>query len=139
MERDYLQWRAVDVNALRMAVAGVREHELVWIVSWNSERFLRARDGAFGLVGNGPYLVDGVDGGLHQVGVLSAKSGGWEDDYRGRIRGLPVRTAVDELHDALCEVVGARGHLDAVRALRRRLPVFSPAEAIQYVRAVGGR
>ncbi|WP_339152009.1 hypothetical protein WID27_08995 [Streptomyces sp. F41] len=60
-------------------------------------------------------------------------TGAWEDDYRSRIRGLPVRTAVDELHDALRAVATARGRLHAVRALRRKLPVLSPAEALAYV------
>ncbi|MGI5397014.1 YrhB domain-containing protein [Streptomyces sp. CA-251251] len=96
LERDYQRWRATGAEALRMAVADVEEHELVWIVSWTSEKFVRTRDPEFMLAGNGPYLVDRVDGGLHQVGVVSAVTGVWEDDYRARIRGLPVRTAVDE-------------------------------------------
>ncbi|MET7698655.1 hypothetical protein [Streptomyces sp. NPDC005485] len=31
---------------------------------------------------NGPYLIDRVDGGLHQIGVVSAVAGEWEADYR---------------------------------------------------------
>ena len=88
------------------------------------------------LIGNGPYLVDRVDGGLHQIGVVSAKTGAWETDYRARIRGLPVRTAVDDLHNALCGVAAARGRLHAVRTLRQRLPMLSPAEAVEYVSAL---
>ncbi|WP_411576528.1 YrhB domain-containing protein [Streptomyces mutabilis] len=136
LERDYQQWRAAGADALRMAVVDVEEHELVWIVSWTSERFVRTRNPEFMLGGNGPYLVDRVDGGLHRVGVVSAVTGEWEADYRARIRGLPVRTAVDDLHDALCEVTAARGRVHAVRTLRRRLPMFSPAEAIEYVSAL---
>ncbi|MCX4538409.1 YrhB family protein (plasmid) [Streptomyces sp. NBC_00841] len=136
LERDYQQWRAVSVDAMRMAVARVEEHELVWIVSWQSEEFVRTRNSGYMLVGNGPYLVDRVDGGLHQIGVVSAVTGEWEADYRARIRGLPVRTAVDDLHDALCGVAATRGHMHAVRTLRQRLPVLSPAEAIEYVSAL---
>ncbi|WP_037857883.1 YrhB domain-containing protein [Streptomyces sp. NRRL S-340] len=136
LERDYQQWRAAGEDALRMAVVSVKEHELVWIVFWTSEKFVRTRNPEFMLAGNGPYLVDRVDGGLHQVGVVSAVTGEWEADYRARIRGLPVRTAVDDLHDALCEVAAARGRMHAVRALRQRLPLFSPAEAIEYVSAL---
>ncbi|MDQ0846942.1 hypothetical protein QFZ68_006622 [Streptomyces sp. V1I6] len=89
------------------------------------------------LIGNGPYLVDRVDGGLHQIGVVSAVTGEWEADYRARIRGLPVRTtAVDDLHDALRGVAAARGRMHAVRTLRQRLPVLPPAEAIEYVNAL---
>lgn len=119
-----------------MAVVDVEEHELVWIVSWTSERFVRTRDPEFMLAGNGPYLVDRVDGGLHQVGVVSAVNWEWEDDYRARIRGLPVRTAVDDLHDLLREIASTRGRMHAVRTLRQRLPVLSPAEAIEYVSAL---
>ncbi|MEU9337052.1 YrhB domain-containing protein [Streptomyces sp. NPDC048290] len=136
LERDYQQWLAVGVGAVRMVVVDVEEHELVWIVFWNSAEFARTRNPAFMLVGNGPYLVDRVDGTLHQIGVVSAKIGAWEADYRARIRGLPVRTAVDELHDALREVATARGRMHAVRTLRQRLPVFSPGEAIEYVTAL---
>ncbi|WP_405864404.1 YrhB domain-containing protein [Streptomyces sp. NBC_00005] len=46
LERDYQQWRAVSVDAMRMAVVDVEEHELVWIVSWQSEGFVRTRNSA---------------------------------------------------------------------------------------------
>ncbi|MPY30040.1 hypothetical protein FNH09_01450 [Streptomyces adustus] len=134
LERDYQQWRAVSADAVRTVVLHVEEHELVWIVWWQSEEF--ARTGECMLLGTGPYLVDRVDGGLHEIGIVSAKTGAWEDDYRARIRGLPVRTAVDDLHDALCAVAATRGRMHAVRTLRQRLPVFSPAEAIEYVSAL---
>ena len=136
LERDYQQWRAVGVNATRMAVVRVEEHELVWIVSWQSEEFVRTRNPGHMLIGNGPPLVDRVDGGLHKIGVVSAVTGHWEADYRTRIRGLPVRTAVDDLHDALRGVAATRGRMHAVRTLRQRLPVLSPAEAIEYVSAL---
>jgi len=32
LERDCQQWRAVSVDAMRMAVVRVVEHELVWIL-----------------------------------------------------------------------------------------------------------
>jgi len=136
LERDYQQWRTVSADAVRMAVVGIKEHELVWIVSWQSEDFARTRNSKYALIGNGPYLVDRVDGGLHQIGVVSAKTGEWEADYRARIRGLPVRTAVDDLHDALRGVAATLGRMHAVRTLRQRLPVLSPAEALEYVSAL---
>lgn len=136
LERDYQHWRAASVDAMRMAVVSVEEHDLVWIVSWQSEEFVRTRNSRYMLVGNGPYLVDRVDGGLHQIGVVSAKTGEWEIDYRVRIRGLPVRTAVDDLHDALRGVAATHGRLHGVRTLRQRLPMLSPAEAIEYVSAL---
>lgn len=136
LERNYQQWRVVSADAARMAVVCVKQHELVWIVSWQSEDFVRTRNSKYAMVGNGPYLVDRVDGGLHQIGVVSAATGEWEADYRGRIRGLPVRTAVDDLHDALRGVAATRGRIHAVRTLRQRLPLLSPAEAIEYVSAL---
>ncbi|MFJ9845973.1 YrhB domain-containing protein [Kitasatospora sp. NPDC101155] len=136
LERVYQNQRAAGVNALRMAVVDVEEHELVWIVHWTSEEFVRTRNPEFMLGGNGPYLVDRVDGGLHGIGVVSAVTGAWEDDYRARIRGLPVRTAVDDLHDATRDIAATHGRLHGVRAIRQSLPVLSPAEAIEYVRAL---
>ncbi|GGZ29496.1 hypothetical protein [Streptomyces poonensis] len=90
------------------------------------------------LVGNGPYRVDRVDGRLRQAGVVSAVTGACEDGYRARIRGLPVRTAVDGLHDVLREVAAAGGRMRAVQALRRRLPVLSPAEVVEYANTLLG-
>ncbi|MER6620965.1 YrhB domain-containing protein [Streptomyces sp. NPDC000931] len=88
LERDYQRWRAVNADAVRMAVTRVEEHELVWIVSWQSEDFVRTRNSKYALIGNGPYPVDRVDGGLHRIGVVSSATGEWEADYRARIRGL---------------------------------------------------
>lgn len=105
----------------------------MWIVSWQPEEFVRTRNSRYLLVGNGPSLVDRGDQGLRQSGVVSAKTGEWEIDYRVRIRGLPVRTAVDDLHDALCGVTATHGRMHVVRTLRHRLPMLSPAEAIEYV------
>ncbi|MFG3149798.1 YrhB domain-containing protein [Streptomyces sp. NPDC048243] len=136
LERDYQHRRATSADAVRMAVVHVEEHELVWIISCQSEEFARTRNSKHMLIGNGPYLVDRIDGGLHQIHVVSAQTGEWEDDYRARIRGLPVRTAVDVLHDALRGVAATRGRLPAVRTLRLRLSVLSPAEAIEYVSAL---
>ncbi|MFE7836084.1 YrhB domain-containing protein [Streptomyces sp. NPDC057474] len=136
LESDYQEWRAAGGDAMRMAVVRVEEHTLVWIVYWQSEEFLRTRNSEFMLIGHGPYLVDRVDGGLHRIGVVSARTGEWEADYRARIRGMPVRTAVDDLHDAIRGVAAVRGSMHAARTLRQRLPVLSPAEAIEFVSAL---
>ncbi|MFF1459609.1 YrhB domain-containing protein [Streptomyces sp. NPDC058330] len=123
-------------DPMRMAVAHVEEHELVWIVSWTSEACLRTRDPAFMPAGNGPYLVDRVDGSLHEIGAVSAVTDGWQEDYRGRIPGQAVRTAVDDLHDEIRTVTAARGRIHAMHTLRQRLPGLSHAEVIAYVRAL---
>jgi hypothetical protein len=136
LARDYEADRALRSDAILLAVAGVREHELVWIVSWTSEEYLRTGNPDFMLVGNGPYLVDRLDGSLHQIGVVSAVTDGWQEDYRTRIRGQAVRTAVDDLHDEVRSVAAARGRIHAMHTLRQRLPVLSLAEAIEYVGAL---
>ncbi|WP_343244160.1 YrhB domain-containing protein [Streptomyces sp. SID14446] len=136
LERDYQHSRAMSVDTVRTPVVHVEEHELVWIVSWQSGELARTRNSKHMLIGNGPYLVDRVDGGLHQIHVVPAQTEEWEDDYRARIRGLPVRTAVDDLHDALRGVAATRGRMHAVRTLHLRLSALSPAEAIEYVSAL---
>ncbi|MER6845596.1 YrhB domain-containing protein [Streptomyces platensis] len=136
LERDHQRELAWGLDPMRMVVAHVREHELVWIVAWTSEEYLRTRNSRFAPVGNGPYLVDRVDGSLHRVGVPSAHSGAWETDYRVRIRGLTVRTAVDELHEEVRAVAAARGRMPALRTLRQRLPALTPAQAVAYVTAL---
>ncbi|MFQ6198187.1 YrhB domain-containing protein [Streptomyces sp. NPDC000405] len=84
-----------------LVVSEVEEHELVWIVYYQTEEYLRNRDPGQLLGGNGPYLVDRIDGGLHRIGPVSYLAGEWEADYRQRIRKEPTRTAVDDLHDEL--------------------------------------
>ncbi|MGV9278334.1 YrhB domain-containing protein [Streptomyces griseosporeus] len=121
---------------VRMAVAGVERHELVWIVYWTSEEYLRTRNPDLMLGGNGPYLVDRVDGSLHQIGVVSAVCGDWETEYRVRVRGEAVRAAVDDLHDEIRALAGAEGRLSALRVLRRKVPALSPAQASAYVTAL---
>lgn len=105
-----------------MTVVRVEEHELVWIVFCQSEEFARTRKMEHMVLGEGPYMVDRVDGGLHKIGVVSSKMGEWEADYRARIRGLPVRTAVDDLHDVLRGIAGTRGRMHAVRDCARSFP-----------------
>ncbi|MFF3546008.1 YrhB domain-containing protein [Streptomyces platensis] len=136
LEREYQQELSAGLDPMRMAVAHVREHELAWIVSWTSEEYLRTRDSRFMPAGNGPFLVDRVDGCLHQIGVVSAVTGAWEMDYRVRIRGQAVRTAVDELHEEARAVAAARGRLPAIRTLRQKLPALTPAQALAYVTAL---
>ncbi|MFD3475976.1 YrhB domain-containing protein [Streptomyces sp. NPDC058695] len=135
LDRENQQWAARGVAPMRTTVLHVEEHELVWKVYWQSEEYARTGDPAM-LVGHGPYLVDRVNGGLHQIGAVSEMEGAWEADYRVRIRGLAVRTPVDDLHNEIREAAAMRGHMQAVRILRRRLPMLSPSQALEYVSAL---
>ncbi|GGW54394.1 YrhB domain-containing protein [Streptomyces griseoloalbus] len=136
LDREEQKWSALGVDVVRAAVARVEEHELVWIVHWQSAEFVRTGQHVEMLIGNGPYLVDRVDGGLHMIGVVSSVSGAWEADYRVRIRGQTIRTAVDELHDELREVASAQGLVESVRTLRQRLTALPPAQALTYVKGL---
>ncbi|MGW3012203.1 YrhB domain-containing protein [Streptomyces sp. NPDC001219] len=138
LDRESQRWSALGVDPIRTRVLRVEEHELVWKVYWQSEEYVRTRNPAAMLVGHGPYLVDRIDGGLHRIGVVSERGGEWEADYRTRIRGMRVRTAVDALHDEIRELASARGRLHSVRALRQRLPALSPAQALDYVNTLQG-
>ncbi|MGW4226073.1 YrhB domain-containing protein [Streptomyces bauhiniae] len=129
---------ALKVEPVNMVVASVVRHELVWVVHVTTAEYLRSRDPAFLLVGGGPYLVDRADGGLHSVGAVSWKTGAWETDYRVRIRGEAVRTAVDDLHDEVRAAVAERGKLPAVRLLREQVPALVLGQALAYVSGLGG-
>jgi hypothetical protein len=136
LDREYQRELSVGLDPMRMAVSHVEQHELVWIVSWTSEEYLRTRNPDFMLAGNGPYLVDRVDGSLHQIGVVSAVTGAWEADYRARVRGQVTRTTVDDLHDEVRAVAEARGRVHAMHTLRQRVSVLSHAQIIEYVTAL---
>ncbi|MCF3105384.1 hypothetical protein IPZ58_27900 [Streptomyces roseoverticillatus] len=136
LERQYRMELSAGLQPMRMAVAQVELHDLVWIVSWTSEEYLRTRNPDLMLAGNGPYLVDRVDGSLHKVGVVSAVTGAWEADYRVRIRGQAIRTAVDDLHDEVRAVADARGRIHAMYILRQRVPMLSHSQVIEYVTAL---
>ncbi|MBJ3809265.1 YrhB domain-containing protein [Streptomyces flavofungini] len=136
LARAYQGWVTLGLDSTRPTVVLVEEHELVWKVYWQSEEYARTRDPAAMFVGHGPYLVDRVDGGLHEIGAAAETGDDWEADYRVRIRGQVIRTPVDDLHDEIREIATARGRIPAVRTLRQRLPALSPSQALEYVQAL---
>ncbi|WP_308457933.1 YrhB domain-containing protein [Streptomyces sp. SM11] len=109
LDRENQKWTAPGVDPLRTTVLHAEEHELVWKVYWQSEEYARTRNPQAMLIGHGPYLVDRIDGGLHRIGVVSERTGAWEADYRTRIRGLAIRTSVDDLHDEIRDAAAVRG------------------------------
>ncbi|MFD9882714.1 YrhB domain-containing protein [Streptomyces alboflavus] len=127
LDRRYSGW---------LVVTEAEKHELVWIVYYQSAEYARTGDTAHMVGGNGPYLVDRADGGLHQIGPVSALTGEWEVDYRTRIRKMTVRTAVDDLHDDVRQAAATRGRIRAMHLLRQRVPSLPHAEAIAYVTAL---
>ncbi|MGW4051185.1 YrhB domain-containing protein [Streptomyces sp. NPDC004779] len=133
LARESRREQELGLEPVRAAVTSVRRHELAWIVAWTSEEYLRTGNPSAALVGIGPYLVDLVDGSLHQIGVLAAKSGEWEADYRTRIRKETTRTAVDDLHDEVRAVAETQGRVRAMRLLRRSLPGLTHQQVGAYV------
>ncbi|MFA7763927.1 YrhB domain-containing protein [Streptomyces sp. NPDC048723] len=136
LERDHQRGLAAGVEPMRMAVSHVERHDLAWIVSWTSEEYLRTQNPDFMLGGNGPYLVDRVDGGLHQIGAVAAITGEWEADYRASIRGQVTRTAVDDLHDEIRAAANTRGTVHSMILLRQRVPVLSHDQIVEYAIAL---
>ncbi|MET9293610.1 YrhB domain-containing protein [Streptomyces sp. NPDC003077] len=123
-------------QSLRLVITWVEEHELAWVVYYQSAKYVRTKDPMDMLVGTGPYLVDREDGGLHLINYAAVKSGEWEADYRRHIRKLPVRTAVDELHEEIREFAAAHSRVPAARLLRARFPELPSAGAHAYVTAL---
>ncbi|RLV10567.1 hypothetical protein CTZ27_04240 [Streptomyces griseocarneus] len=119
-----------------LVVTEAEEHELVWIVFYMSAEYVRTGDPRHLLGGNGPYLVDRLDGSLHSIGVVSWSQGAWEEDYRTRIRKIPARTAVDDLHDEVRHEAADRGRIRAMYLLRRRVGTLTHAQAAAYVTAL---
>ena len=60
LEREAQVLSTSGVEPAHVIVTDVKEHELVWIVSFQSAEYLRMWDPSFLLAGNGPYLVDRV-------------------------------------------------------------------------------
>lgn len=136
LEREYRRELAVYGESLRAVVARVQRHELGWIIAWQSEEYARTGDSSHALVGNGPYLVDGKDGSLHQIAVVDFVTGAWEADYRARVRGERPRGPVDELASEIRAVAVEHGRVHALRLLRQRVPALGIAEAKTYLTAV---
>ncbi|MFB6557581.1 YrhB domain-containing protein [Streptomyces sp. NPDC056400] len=136
LERSHRRELSVGLDPMRMAVSHVERHELAWIVSWTTEECLHTGNPDFRPGGNGPYLVDRIDGSLHQIGVVSAMTDAWEADYRARIRGEVTRTAVDDLHDEVRAAANTRGRVHAMVVLRRRVPVLTHDQIVEYVIAL---
>ncbi|GLY43303.1 hypothetical protein Amsp01_093260 [Amycolatopsis sp. NBRC 101858] len=132
VERHLAGWPAA--GGPKMVVTHVDPHRLGWVVSSQSERYVRTRAFLDMVVGHGPFLVDGVDGSLHMVhATIDLEDGEWIEDYLEQVRGLdrddPLRSRVAELLDS--------GHrLDALRLVRAAAPDLGAQGAKEYVEAV---
>ncbi|WP_433180659.1 YrhB domain-containing protein [Actinoallomurus sp. CA-150999] len=124
-----------------LAISKVTEHRLGWIISSQSEAYLRSGNVSDMLVGGGPYLVDRHDRSIHHIPITDYVGGLWEEDYEQRIkpteaadadphRGIPFAT---EVREALAQ----EGRVTAIRLLRRCAPSLNMTQASVYVTVVG--
>lgn len=126
-------------QVIPLAITEVTEHRLGWIVSYQSQAYLRSGSTGDLLAGNGPYLVDRHDGSIHLIPVTDYVAGLWEEDYEQRIKpfdsvendphsDIPFAT---EVHEALAD-----GRIAAIRLLRRRAPSLNMTQASDYIAAI---
>ncbi|GAA2308043.1 hypothetical protein GCM10010149_67610 [Nonomuraea roseoviolacea subsp. roseoviolacea] len=123
-----------------LAVIRVTEHRLGWIVSYQSQAYLRSGNGNDVLAGNGPYLVDRYDGSIHFIPVTDYVTGLWEEDYEQRIK--PIGSVENDPHGDIPFATEVRealgeGRTAAIRLLRRLVPSLNMAQASDYVAAIG--
>ncbi|GAA1098678.1 YrhB domain-containing protein [Kitasatospora arboriphila] len=118
-----------------VAVDGVQEHALGWLVHCDTVECIRTRDPRKKLVGGGPYLVDKDDGSVYLL-PLQAVADGWEKHFLWQYRGVRPPDLPDPLAPAVRAVLRADGPTAAVRHLRRQAPVLGIGQATAYVRAM---
>lgn len=129
--RQRREGRLADVP--EVAVCGVEEHVLGWLVGWQSVEYLRSGDLADMLVGQGPYFVDGEDGSIHHIPVAICGTDRWADVYVWQHKGVrPPDPLLAEVR-----ALAQRGdRMAALRYVRQQAPRMSLRNAKAYVDAV---
>ncbi|MFJ2771026.1 YrhB domain-containing protein [Streptomyces sp. NPDC087300] len=116
-----------------VAVDDVEEHALGWLVHCQSVAYIRSRRFEDMLVGQGPYLVDRLDGSIHHIPVTTHVGENWEALYLEQVRGV---RPPDPLLTAVRALVDSEGTTAAMRHLRKHAPALRPQQAKAYVTAV---
>jgi hypothetical protein len=116
-----------------VAVSGVEEHALGWLVFSQSAEYLRTGDWRKMLIGGGPYLVDRHDGSIHHIPFLTYVDEGWGELYLEQVKGV---RPPDPLPAAIRDLVSSDGFMAALRELRTRAPQLTIREAKAYVDAL---
>ncbi|MFI5951436.1 YrhB domain-containing protein [Micromonospora chalcea] len=129
--RQRREGRLADVP--EVAVSGVEEHALGWLVVWQSVEYLRSGDFGKMLVGHGPYFVDAVDGSIHHIPVALCGSNRWAELYLRQHRGVGPP---DPLLVEVRAVLQGEGRMAALRYVRRQAPRMGLRAAKAYVDAV---
>ena len=132
VERPLVEWPARGGPA--MVITDIRPHRLGWVVSSQSERYLRTGEIFDMVVGHHPFLIDGADGSLHTVhATADLESGAWIEDYLEQVRGLD---RVDPLRARITELLDSGQRLDALRLVRASAPDLGVQGAKEYLEAV---
>lgn len=117
-----------------MVVTDVSPHWLGWVINSQSECYLRTREILDAAVGHGPFLVDGVDGSLHEVhATADLGNGEWIEEYLQQVRGIE---RVDLLRSRIAGLVDSGQRLDALRLVRASAADLGAQGAKEYVEAV---
>ncbi|MEV7415461.1 YrhB domain-containing protein [Streptomyces sp. NPDC089919] len=120
-------------------VSGVAQHEFGWLVSTRSRAWLETGDPGSHIVGGGPILVDGDDGSVYMIPIVTFKMGNWQDEYRRRFRGPTASRAKPPLKARVAQILADEGRLAALRALRQHAPALALQQALAYVAALERR
>ncbi|MEA5365395.1 YrhB domain-containing protein [Amycolatopsis sp., V23-08] len=131
VERHLAGWSAQ--GGPTMAVMDVRPHRLGWVINSQSERYLRTRAMMDAVLGHWPFLVDGVDGSLHELlGVADPGNGEWIEEYLEQVRGIE---RADPLRLRIAELLDSGQRLAALRLVRASAPDLGAQGAKEYVEA----
>ncbi len=76
------------IPGVELAVSDVEEHDLGWLVFWQTAAWVRTQRFQDTLVGHGPCLVDALDGSVHSIPATTFIHGGWEEQYLVHVRGV---------------------------------------------------
>ncbi|WP_329345261.1 YrhB domain-containing protein [Streptomyces microflavus] len=114
-------------------VSGVVRHEFGWLLSTQSRAWLETGDSGHLIVGGGPILVDGEDGSVYLIPIVTFKQDNWQDEYRRRFRGHMTSDAKAPLSARVAQILADEGRLAALRALRQHAPALDLRQALTYV------
>ncbi|MEV0074675.1 YrhB domain-containing protein [Amycolatopsis sp. NPDC050768] len=132
VERHLAKW--VEDGGPTLVVMDVSPHRLGWVVSSQGERYLRTRNIADMVVGHGPFLVDGLDGSLHQVhATADLENGEWIEEYLEQVRGVE---RVDPMRSRIAELLNSGQRIEALRLVRAEASDLGAQGAKEYVEAV---
>ena len=121
-----------------MVILSVEQHALGWLIIAQSAQYAQTGDLDAMLVGHGPYLVDGQDGRVHQIPVMTYMEG-WEGAYRHQVRGETPPAPADEFAEQVRALLAEHGRLAALKHLRHHSgQKITLHQAQEYIDALAG-